>query len=48
LPLPLAPAVIDSHAALLLADQVQPAAAVTATEPVPPVAGTDWLTGEML
>ena len=42
LPLPLVPAVIDNHvASLLLADHVHPPCAVTATDPVPPAAGTD-------
>ena len=38
LPLPLAPAPIVIHAALLPAVQPQPVAAVTLTEPVPPAA----------
>ena len=40
LPLPLAPEVIVSHAALLVAVQAHPAALVTGTLPVPPPAGT--------
>src|SRR6478735_11150265 len=40
LPVPVAPAVMDSHAALLLAVHAQPAAPVTVTLPVPPCAGT--------
>jgi hypothetical protein len=46
-PLPVAPVVTDSHAALLVAPQAQPAAAVTATLPVPPAAAKDCDTGEM-
>ena len=38
LPLPVTPAVILSHAALLTAVHAQPAGAVTATGPLPPVA----------
>ena len=38
MPLPLAPALIVSHAALLAAVQPQPVAAVTVTDPVPPAA----------
>jgi len=41
LPLPLAPAVTVIHAALLTAVHAQPAPAVTAVLPVPPVATTD-------
>ena len=41
MPLPLVPALIVNQAALLVALQVHPAAAVTATEPVPPAAGVD-------
>ena len=33
--------------ALLLAVQLQPLPAVTVTFPVPPVAATDWLVGEI-
>ena len=40
LPVPLAPAVIDNHGALLLALHAQPAPLVTVTLPVPPCAGT--------
>src|SRR6476620_1980578 len=40
-PAPGEPAVTASHASLAVADQVQPAAAVTATEPVPPPAAID-------
>jgi len=46
LPVPLAPAVIDSHDALLVAVQVHPAAAVIVTGPVaPPPATTDRVVG---
>ena len=38
MPLPLAPALIVIHAALLAAVQPQPVAAVTATDPVAPAA----------
>jgi hypothetical protein len=38
LPLPLAPALIEIHDALLLAVQAQPVVAVTVTVPVPPAA----------
>jgi len=42
LPVPLAPAVIDSHKTLLVAVHVHPAAVVTVTGPVaPPPAATD-------
>ena len=47
LPVPEAPAVTVSHAALLVADQVQPAAAVTADVPPLADAGSDALTGEI-
>ena len=46
-PVPLAPAVIEIHAAPLIAVHVQPALAVIATVPVPPVAATDWVSGAM-
>jgi hypothetical protein len=46
LPVPLAPAVIESHDALLVAVHVHPAAAVTVTGPVaPPPATTDRVVG---
>jgi hypothetical protein len=45
LPFPLAPLVIVSHAALLVAVQLQPVWAVTADEPVPPAAASCWLVG---
>ena len=45
-PVPLAPAVTVAHAASLLAVHAQPLAAVTVTEPEPPVAATAWLVAE--
>ena len=46
LPLPLAPLVTVSHdVSLLTPVQAQPVGAVTAVEPVPPAAATDWLAG---
>jgi hypothetical protein len=47
LPDPLAPDVMVSQAALLVAVHPHPAPAETATLPVPPVAPTDWLVGEI-
>jgi len=47
LPLPPAPAVIDNHVAPLEADHTHPAGAVTAVDPVPPVAATEALTGRI-
>ena len=47
-PTPEAPEVMVRKAALLVAVQVQPAAALTATLPLPPLAGKAWLVGEML
>lgn len=45
-PLPLAPAVIDNHDALLVAVHAQPAPVVTVTEPVgPPPPATDRVVG---
>jgi hypothetical protein len=45
-PLPLAPLVTVNHDVLLLTPvHAHPAGAVTAVEPVPPVATTDWLVG---
>ena len=41
LPVPLAPALIVSHATLLVADHPHPAPAVTPTVPLPPAAATD-------
>ena len=45
LPVPDAPAVTVTHVTLLVAVHSQPVSAVTATEPVPPAEGTDWLVG---
>jgi hypothetical protein len=45
LPAPVAPLVMLSHGALLDAVQAQPGPAVTATDPAPPAAGTDWFAG---
>jgi hypothetical protein len=45
-PLPLAPDVTVSQAALLLAVQAQPPGAATGTFPVPPAAGMPWLVAE--
>ena len=47
LPLPLDPAVMVSHEALLDAVQLQPALVVTATLPVVAAAGTDAFSGEI-
>jgi hypothetical protein len=47
LPVPLAPALIVSHATLLVADHAHPAPAVTPTVPLPPAAATDCDTGEI-
>jgi hypothetical protein len=46
--LPLAPDVIVSQLALLLADHGQPAGAVTVTDPEPPAVVTDWVFGEIV
>ena len=46
-PLPAAPDVTVSQAALLVAVQAQPAGAVTVTEPVPPAAVNAWLVAEI-
>jgi hypothetical protein len=46
-PLPLLPEVMVIQAALLEADQAQPAPAVTITFPAPPVEGNNLLTGEI-
>jgi hypothetical protein len=46
LPLPLAPLVMVTHEAPLVAFQAQPRPVVTDTLPVPPVAATDWLVEE--
>jgi hypothetical protein len=45
-PLPFAPEVTVIHDALLFAVQVQPAPELTVVEPLPPPAGTDWLSGD--
>ena len=48
LPVPLAPDVIDTHPAPLVAVQAQPEPAVTATAPpLPPAGRNDWLPGEI-
>jgi hypothetical protein len=47
LPVPLAPALMVNHAALLVADQLHPAPAVTPTLPLPPAAVNDCETGEI-
>ena len=46
-PLPLAPEVTVSHAALLVAVQPHPVGAVTVTEPAPPAAVSAWLVAEI-
>ena len=46
LPEPLAPLVIVSHVALFVAVHVQPVAAVTATEPLPPAATMFCVAGD--
>ena len=48
LPVPLAPLVTDSHAALDAAVHAQPLPAVTATDPVPPPTTTVWLDGAIV
>ena len=45
-PLPVAPAVIVIHAALLVADQAQPVPAVTVAEPVVAAAPADCVVGD--
>ena len=45
LPVPAAPAVIVTQAALLVAVHAQPARDVTPVVPVPPAAGKFWLVG---
>jgi hypothetical protein len=47
LPLPLPPAVIEIHGALLLALQAQPPGAVTETPPLPPAGATDCDSGDI-
>jgi hypothetical protein len=46
-PLPLAPDVTVSQAALLVAVHAHPVGAVTVTEPEPPAAVTPWLVAEI-
>ena len=46
--LPDAPEVIVTKAALLAAVQEHPVVVLTATLPLPPLAGKAWLVGEML
>jgi hypothetical protein len=48
LPVPLAPDVIVIQPALLVAVQAHPLAAVTLTEPLPPLAGIAAVAGNML
>ena len=49
LPLPLAPLVTVIQLVLLLtAVHAHPAGAVTAVDPVPPPAATDWLVGDIV
>jgi len=47
-PVPVAPVRMVTHEALLVAVQLHPAPAVTATVPMPPEAGRDWLVGEIV
>jgi hypothetical protein len=47
-PLPVAPLVIVTHEAGLVAVHAHPAGAVTETLAVPPVAATDWLVEEIV
>jgi len=47
-PEPLAPLVIVTQEALLVAVQLHPVAVVTITVPLPPAAGSDWLVGEIV
>jgi hypothetical protein len=46
LPVPLAPDVIDSHPALLVAVQLQVPPVLTVTLPFPPLPGTVWLSAD--
>lgn len=46
--MPLAPLVIVTQVAPLVAVQLQPLEVVTVTVPVPPVFGSDWLVGEIV
>jgi hypothetical protein len=48
LAVPLAPEVMESHPALLVAVHAHPLVVVTATVPVPPLAATDWLVGAIV
>ena len=47
-PLPVAPLVIVTHDAPLVAVQLQPAVVVTVTVPLPPPGANDWLVGEIV
>ena len=47
-PVPLLPEVIVIQLALVVADQVQPAGAVTATLPLEATAARDWVAGEIV
>jgi hypothetical protein len=47
-PVPVAPEVMESHPALLVAVHAHPLVVVTPTVPVPPVAATDWLVGAIV
>jgi hypothetical protein len=47
-PVPVAPLVIVTHDAPLVAVQVHPADVVTITVPLPPLAENDWLVGEIV
>jgi hypothetical protein len=46
-PVPDAPCVIVIHGAFDVALHAQPLVVVTAADPVPPAASTDWLAGEI-
>jgi len=46
-PLPVAPLVMVTHDAPLVAVHVQPAVVATVTVPVPPLGASDWLVGEI-
>ena len=48
LPVPLAPLEIVTHDAPLVAVQLHPGAAVTATVPLPPPAANAWLDGAIV
>jgi hypothetical protein len=47
-PLPLLPLVIVTQESVLVAVQLHPLGAVTATDPESPVLATDWLAGEIV